>query len=112
MTKDKAAKELLRLCKKGIRWYDQGHGHGHFEFQLDWKGFDRMFSVMKILDGKAKATVMKKLGTGNIWFGKHDEEKIGYYRVALSDKSGKLKRLKISNLGAWKRVRLWAEVLS
>lgn len=53
MTKVKAQKNLLELCKKGIRWYDQGHGHGHFEFHLDWKDFDKMFEVMKILDGRA-----------------------------------------------------------
>lgn len=56
-------------------------------------------------------TVMKKLGTGNIWFRKTDGEPVGYYGVSLSDKSGKLRRLKTSNLGSWVRVRLWAEVL-
>lgn len=60
---------------------------------------------------KPKKNVMKKLGTGNIWFGKLDGQPIGYYRVSLSDKDGNPKRLNISNLGAWKRVRLWAEVL-
>lgn len=54
---------------------------------------------------------MKKLGTGFIWFGKVNNEPVGYYRVSLADKSGTPVRLRISNLGAWKKVRLWAEVL-
>lgn len=54
---------------------------------------------------------MKKLGTGFIWFGKINNHQAGYYRVSLSDKDGNSKKLNISNLGAWKRVRLWAEVL-
>lgn len=60
---------------------------------------------------KARKKVMKKLGTGFIWFGKINNHQTGYYRVSLSDKEGNSKRLNISNLGAWKRVRLWAEVL-
>jgi len=60
---------------------------------------------------KKPKNVMKKLGTGFIWFGKINNHAIGYYRVSLSDKDGNSKRLNISNLGAWKRVRLWAEVL-
>jgi len=55
--------------------------------------------------------VMKRLGTGFIWFGKIDNSKPGYFRVSLSDKKGNSRRLKIGNLGAWVRVRLWAEVL-
>lgn len=58
-----------------------------------------------------KKNVMKKLGAGYIWFGRLEGEPWGYYRVSLSDKEGIPKRLNISNLGAWKRVRLWAEVL-
>lgn len=60
---------------------------------------------------KKTKNVMKRLGTGFIWFGKIDNNKPGYYRVSLSDKQGNSRRLNISNLGAWKRVRLWAEVL-
>lgn len=60
---------------------------------------------------KKTKNVMKKLGAGYIWFSKVDDEKIGYYRVSLSDKNGKRKRLNVSNLGSWVRVRLWAEVL-
>jgi hypothetical protein len=59
-----------------------------------------------------KKNVMKKLGAGYIWFGKQDGQKgPGYYRVSLADKDGTPVKLRISNLGAWKRVRLWAEVL-
>jgi hypothetical protein len=58
-----------------------------------------------------KKNVMKRLGTGYIWFGKLKNHQLGYYRVSLSDKDGNSKPLNISNLGAWKRVRLWAEVL-
>ena len=61
---------------------------------------------------KKPKNVMKKLGTGNIWFGKLNGQQLGYYHVSLSDKEGNPIRLKISNLGAWKRVRLWAEVLA
>lgn len=55
---------------------------------------------------------MKKLGTGHIWFGKLDGQKEpGYFRVSLAKQDGSAVRLRIGNLGAWKRVRLWAEVL-
>lgn len=60
---------------------------------------------------KKQKNVMKRLGTGFIWFSKIDNSQAGYYRVSLSDKDGNSRRLKISNLGAWVRVRLWAEVL-
>lgn len=46
--------DLLELCKKGIRWYDQGHGHGHYEFHLDALEYFDFFDAMKVLDGKAK----------------------------------------------------------
>lgn len=61
---------------------------------------------------KPKKHAMKKLGTGHIWFGKLDGQPIGYYKVSLAKKDGDPVRLRISNLGAWKRVRLWAEVLN
>jgi hypothetical protein len=60
---------------------------------------------------KKKKNIMKKLGSGYIWFSKLEGQASGYYRVSLSDKAGNPRRLNISNLGAWKRVRLWAEVL-
>jgi hypothetical protein len=61
---------------------------------------------------KLKKNAMKKLGAGHIWFGKLDGQKIpGYFRVSLAKKDGSPVRLRIGNLGAWKRVRLWAEVL-
>jgi hypothetical protein len=46
--------DLLELCKKGIRWYDQGLGHGHYEFHLDALEYSNLFDALKILDGKAK----------------------------------------------------------
>lgn len=61
---------------------------------------------------KPKKSAMKKLGTGYIWFWKLDGQKEpGYFRLSLSQKDGSPVRLRIGNLGAWKRVRLWAEVL-
>lgn len=51
MTKTEAQKKLLEFCKKGIRWYDQGHGHGHYEFHLTALEFFDFFDVIKICDG-------------------------------------------------------------
>ena len=42
MSKVTAVKKILRLCRKGLVWADQGHGHGHYEFRLDSTDFRAM----------------------------------------------------------------------
>lgn len=62
-----------------------------------------------------KKPQMKRLGVGYIWF--RWEPKIGDYAyVRLSKKPSSTKaqdcvRLKLHNLGAWQKVKLWAEIV-
>lgn len=58
---------------------------------------------------------MKKLGEGYIWFG-FDEKTGEYARVSLAKlpnraMGNKLVPIKMHRLGAWQKVRLWAEVI-
>lgn len=59
---------------------------------------------------------MKRLGAGYIWFGKETGPMGAYTHVSLFKRpnggpDNPLVELKLHDLGAWKKVRLWAEVL-
>lgn len=62
-----------------------------------------------------KKKTMKRLGQGYIWF-KWDQKAGTYTHVALATKpnlaaGNKLVPITMHRLGAWQKVRLWAEVL-
>ena len=63
-----------------------------------------------------KKPKMKRLGTGYIWFGREEGRRAGYTNVSLLERphggaGNPLVEIKLHDLGAWKKVRLWAEVL-
>lgn len=59
--------------------------------------------------------IMKKLGEGYIWFG-CEKGSLAYTNVSLATKpnradGNRLVEIKLHRLGAWQKVRLWAEVI-